>query len=46
MGVTAPREEVVRWSRAAMRLPVGGDAVAILWALAAAVEKGICRRRG
>ncbi|MEZ4294389.1 MAG: YkgJ family cysteine cluster protein [Polyangiaceae bacterium] len=39
-GLTAPREEVVRWSRAAMRLPVGGDAVAILWALAAAVEKG------
>jgi lysine-N-methylase len=39
-GATAPRAEVVRWSRAVLREGPAGDAAALLWALAAKVGEG------
>lgn len=45
-GVTAPREAVARWSRAAMLAPETTCAVALLWSLAAKVEEGDLSEEG
>lgn len=45
-GTKAPREAVVRWSRAALRAPAGTDAVALLWSLAARVDEGDLSEEG
>jgi lysine-N-methylase len=45
-GKTAPRDAVVRWSRAALRGADPADAVAFLWSLAARVEAGDLSEEG